>query len=490
MFKTVALVTVFACFERFLGFLYRIFLSRSLGAEGMGLYQITLSVVGVLVMLTASGTPITVSRLMMKWRAKNDVFRERQVISAGILTSLMISVPITVLLYVLRNKLSFIFADERCYEVLIVILPGIVLTSVYAVIRGVFWGNKQFFTYSLIELIEEIAMLVFGFFLISRMQSVLDGTLRAGLAICLSYVVSFALSTAVFIIQGGRLGNPVKQLLPLAEASLPITLMKTAGSLLGTLIAIILPKRLLSFGLTSAQALAEFGEMSGMALPLLFIPSTVIGSIALVIVPELSENYYMNRSEALTKKISNSIKCSVLISAFIFPVFIACGEEIGVLVYSNENAGHMLAVSSIMMLPMSITLISTSILNSLNFEKKTLLFYVIGAAAMLVCVWFLPKYIGVYSLIAGYIVSYVLTVVLNLGLLEKTFSKMLVYKKHAVLTTVCALAATLFGHYLKGIIALKTKGIWLILPVFLAISAFNAVCLFTAGSFGWLKDKE
>ena len=69
IYQTAAYVTIFSVVEKFLGFLYRIVLSRTLGSEGVGLYQIALSVFAVLVTATSSGIPITVSRLITKHRA-------------------------------------------------------------------------------------------------------------------------------------------------------------------------------------------------------------------------------------------------------------------------------------------------------------------------------------------------------------------------------------------------------------------------------------
>lgn len=485
--KTVALVTIFSCFERFLGFLYRIFLSRNLGSQGIGIYQITLSIVGVLVTITASGTPITVSRLMMKARAKNDKNAENDVISAGIFTSLLLSLPLTVCLYVFKNKLSFIFTDPRCYDLLLVILPSVVLTSVYACIRGVFWGNKSFLTYSLIELIEEVVMIIFGFALVSKMTSIFDGTIRAGYSIFISYVVSFAISTTIFIIQGGKFTNPFKQFLPLIESSMPITVMRTTMSLISSVVAILLPMRLVACGYSSADALSSYGELSGMTLPLLFIPSTLIGSIALVLVPDISEDYYNNNIRTLKNKISNAIKCSAVISCVIFPIFICCGKEIGLLVYSNLNSGIMLSVSSVMMLPMSITMITSSMLNSLNAEKKTLLFYLIGATFLIASIWILPAFCGVYALIWGHLISYVITSTLNLITLEKTFSGKISYKTHLAKTFLCAFLSTLMGYFASGILSnfLKSGIILLVVSVFL--TAFNLVLMKIFNVFEFFK---
>ncbi|MBR2448564.1 MAG: oligosaccharide flippase family protein [Clostridia bacterium] len=161
-FKTVAIVTVFSTSEKFLGFLYRIFLSRTVGAEGIGLYQVALSVFALLFTICCSGTPITVSRLMTKYKAENRPDRVAKVITAGILVTLAFAIPITLIFYIFAPQFGFLFADQRCIPVFRVVIPGLIFTSVYAVLRGVFWGNKDFLPYSIIELLEEVCMIIVG----------------------------------------------------------------------------------------------------------------------------------------------------------------------------------------------------------------------------------------------------------------------------------------------------------------------------------------
>ena len=69
IYRTAAVVTGLSIAERALGFLYRIVLSRLIGAEGLGLYQVALSVFSVFITLGTGGIPITVSRLISKNKA-------------------------------------------------------------------------------------------------------------------------------------------------------------------------------------------------------------------------------------------------------------------------------------------------------------------------------------------------------------------------------------------------------------------------------------
>ncbi len=453
MVKTMAIVTIFSTVERLLGFVYRILLSRSLGSEGLGIYQISLSVIGLLMTITASGIPITVSRLMIKHESEKRKDLINPTVISGIFLSLIVSLPIVLVLYFFPKQFSFIFADERCYSVMKIILPGVVITSVYSVIRGFFWGKKLFFTYSIIELLEECIMLVFGIFFVNFASSSFKGYEGASYAVLISYVFSFLVSIIMFFIKGGRFSKTNGQLKPLISSATPITILRTSTSLINTLIAVILPQILVFYGTPLKSALSSYGELSGMSIPLIYIPSTLIGSIALVLVPELSNNYYNNRNLTLKNNIENAIKCSVFISCMIIPVFFSMGEQVGIMVYKNKQAGIYISNACLIMLPMSITMITTSILNSLNLEKKTLKYYLFGATFLIFSMLFLSKFFGIYSLILGLMLSYLTTAVLNLKLISRTTKIKPHYKRFLLASSLFLIPTTILGSMLYNVLS-------------------------------------
>ncbi len=471
-----AVVTAFSCVERLLGFIYRIFLSRTLGAEGVGIYQISLSVIGLLMTITASGIPITVSRIMIKHESEKKPHLLYKTVTAGIVLSLFISIPLVLALLLFPKIANAVFADDRCYTLLKIILPGVIITSVYAVIRGFFWGKRRFFTYSLIELLEETVMLILGIIFVRSAIDVYDGAKKASFAVLISYVFSFITATVFFFINGGKLSNPSSELKPLILSSSPITFMRTATSLINTLIAIILPARLILHGLTSAEAMAEYGALSGMTIPLINIPATLIGSIALVLVPELSNNYYKNNMVTLRNNIEEALKCSIFISSMIIPTFLSMGREIGVMMFNNENAGIYVQNSCLIMFPMSITMISTSMLNSLNLEKKTLLYYLFGAGFLVFSIYFLPKYIGIYALVIGLLISYLITSFFNLKLLGKTCKTPPRCNVFIITSLLFIIPSAVLGYLLKSILSK-----FIIVPIAVALS--SAVTVLFSYSF-------
>ena len=418
-FKAVAVVTVFSVCEKFLGFLYRIYLSRAIGAEGVGTYQVALSVFGFLFTVVASGTPITLSRLMTKYRAENHGERVAKAITAAVIYTLLIAVPICAMCYALGDNLSFIFADKRSLKVFFIILPGLIFTSVYSVLRGVFWGNKDFLPYSVIELLEEICMIIVGITVITFTHDRTNGALGAGVAVIVSYILSFTLASVVFFVRKGKLANPKSEFKPIISASVPITAMRTVNSLAIFLVSVILPLRLVAAGFTESQAMTLFGAAAGQAIPLLFIPTTLIGSFTLVLIPEISENYYKHQNAALKSDVEKAIKFTSVLTCFFIPVFFVCGQHIGIIVFASAECGEYLTASAFLMLFMGLSNITTSILNSMGCEVQTLLYCVVGGVFMFACIWFLPTVIGIYALLIGFSFVYVITTALNLMLLRK-----------------------------------------------------------------------
>ena len=322
LIKTAAWVTILSVAERFLGFIYRIYLSRTIGPEGIGIYQITLTIFGLLLTITSSGIPITVSRLMTRYKTENNRKAEQSTVTSGLLFCILLSVPIILIFVLFNDKIAFIFTDSRCMTLLLIILPGLTFTSFYAVLRGAFWGNKDFAPYSIIELLEEAVMVVIGIALIGSAPSVTEAVNRAGWAVLASYIFSFTTALSVYLIRGGRFYSPKGTLRPLFSSATPITCMRTATSLINSLVAVILPAQLISTGLSSQQATAQFGAAFGMAMPIIFIPATLIGSVALVLVPELSESFYKNQTKNLRKNIDKALKFSISVACLTIPVLL------------------------------------------------------------------------------------------------------------------------------------------------------------------------
>ncbi len=419
VYKNASIVTGLSVAERVLGFLYRVVLSRLIGAEGLGLYQVSLSLFSLFLTVGTGGIPITLSRTLAKSKAAGDIRGEQSTISAGLVLCLLLSLPCCLFLWTFGNKMTFLFSDERSFSVFRILLLGLSFACVYAVVRGYFWGNKRFLAASLLETAEEIIMVLVGVALLKDSLSPLDGAKRAAWALTVADILACGVALVCFFACGGKLGKPQSQLKPLFTASLPITAVRASGSLMNSAVAVLLPAMLIAAGYSQSDALGVFGVVSGMVIPVLFIPSTLIGSLALVLVPELSEDFYRKKQERLKTNIERGLRFSLLVACALIPLFFVLGRDFGRLAFSNALAGEMIAKSCILLLPMSLTIISNSMLNSIGFERQTFCFFFLGAAALLVCVLSLPSLCGGYAYVIGLGASYTINAACNLVFLKK-----------------------------------------------------------------------
>ncbi len=451
VYKTTAIITFLSVIERFMGFLYRIILSRTIGSEGMGLYQIALSLFAVLVTAASSGIPVTLTRIITKYKAQKNVKGESGAFSAAVISTLAFCVPVSLLLFFFAAKFDFLFSDERCEEIFVILIFGLSFTSVYAVIRGSFIGNGRFMAYSLIELIEEAVMIGAGTLLVLFASDILSGAKRAAFAVVISYITSFSIAFIYFFITGGKFSSPNGEFKPLISSALPITATRTSSSFVNSIVAVIFPARLIASGLSKAEAMSEYGIVSGMAMPVLTIPATIIGSIAIVLVPKLSECYYKNEHEKLSLNIEKAIKSAVLIACFIIPFLYVFGRDSGLLLFSSAKSGEIIKNSAIVLLPSSIAMMTASALNSLQMEKYTLFSFIAGAAVTLALAYLLPPLMGSYALIVGMGASQLICSVINLYLLNKKCKYKPRYLKHLLLSVLCIIPASIVGNKAYGL---------------------------------------
>ena len=78
--------------------------------------------------------------------------------------------------------------------------------------------------------------------------------------------------------------------------------MRVVSSFIQPIIALIIPARLMAIGYTSSQALSLYGIAVGMTMPLLFVPTTIIGSLSTALIPDISKALAQNDKTHIEKR--------------------------------------------------------------------------------------------------------------------------------------------------------------------------------------------
>lgn len=423
LFKAVFILTIFSVLTRAAGFIFRIFLSREMGAEILGVYTIALSIFGIMQTAVCSGIPLTISKKTSENIALNKNSSGKYVFS-GIIVSLFLSFVVGIGLIVFKPIIFKMAYGNVIYKILLCLLPALIFDGIYSSLRGNMWGRKKFFQVSITEFIEQILRIVICviLFLIPSLFNVkaLSAAISYSIAVVLASFVTFIF----YLCDKQKLQSPKGVFVDLIKASSPITLVRIAGSLATPLISLLLPMRLMGVGFSESQAVAELGVVSGMVLPLLFLPGTFTGSIATALVPDLSALNVQKKEDKMFEQIKSSLMVTLVISFVFVPLFISAGREMGLVVYKNLDAGNLIAKASIIMVPISLSNMSSSVLNSLGLEVKSMRNYLVGAMFLFASIWFLPQFIGGgLSLVVGMGICSLVAFVLNLIMIKKHVKK-------------------------------------------------------------------
>ncbi len=484
LFKTVALITFFSILTRVLGFLFRIYLSRVVGAEGLGLYQVAFSVFMVLLTIVSSGIPLIISRLSAGYRVKKDGKSEGSLVSTALIFSLAISLVICIVVFAFKNLFANLFTDSRCIEILIILIPALVTSAVYSVFRGALWGQGNYFALCISELYEQVLRIFICVLIVGSSLSIIENAFNVALSLTYACIGSMIFVILLFFYYGGKLKKPSKKVFkPLLKESLPITGIRVAGSFIQPLIGLIIPARLMTIGYTSSQAMSLYGIAVGMTLPLLYVPSTVIGSLSTALIPDISSALAKNDEKYISTRIRTSILFAIFVSALFVPAYIGVGELTGLFLYNEVLSGTLLASAAWVMLPLGITNITSALLNSLGLEVKSFVNYVIGAIFMFLSMWFLPSLVGINALVWGMGISFVVTALLNIRMIKKkTKVKLKILKPICILSllmipsaALSSFVTSLASNFFPSVVSIILGGITAVVSFVTLCSIFNVV---------------
>lgn len=419
IFKSVAIITIFSVITRILGFVFRIYMSRVLGSELLGIYQISFSIFGVLLMLVSSGLPLVISKLTAKFSTQRDKISEHRMMSSALILALAFSFGLSAITLALSPVLNLILLDKQCVTILLILLPAVIFSAVYSVFRGNLWGHDKYFGVCATELFEQIVRIVLCIVFFTFLNKSLNGVVSASLSLTIACFCSATLVVILYFAQGGRLKKPSKTYKEITKSATPITAVRFAVSMMQPLIAIIIPLMLEKAGYSTSQALGLYGIAAGMTFPLLFVPTTLVGSLSMAIIPDLSTAQTNNDSSHVKNRTSSSIAFALFISTFLVPLYIAVGEKVGLFFYDNATSGMLLARFAWVMIPMGLNNISTAILNGLGLEMKSFINSILGSTIMILGALILPKFVGIDALGYSLGLSMTLTALLNIRKIKK-----------------------------------------------------------------------
>ena len=268
--------------SRVIGFFYRIFLSHSIGAQGLGLYQLMVPLQNLVLALTTSGIQTALNRLIASQTALKHHREAKNILCTGLLTAFSLSVGASWILYTNSDFFAGQILKQPLTEPLLQILSfSFPLSAIHSCINSYYFARKKTGIPSGLQLLEQLVR-VGSSFLICRILISQNRPVTASIAAGGALVSElFAASAGLLLIAAEfsreqysffQAHSFAARLREICHTSFPLTLNRVLLTLLGSIEVVLIPQRLQLYGLSPSDSLGIYGVFTGMALPLILFP--------------------------------------------------------------------------------------------------------------------------------------------------------------------------------------------------------------------------
>ena len=320
---------------------FGVYLSRRIGAQGMGLLQLTMSV-GSLATIAGIGGIRTAAMYL----TAEELGRKRPgslpwVLSGCLIYSITISLTVGGALWCLSPYISTVWIGNNAVcgslRLFSFFLPVI---SLCAVLTGYFTGCNHIGVLAVTEILEQ---------LFSMAVTLAALTMWAGTdpeRACRSVILGNALGnllTLTVLLVLRRTGHPRGEKIPVARrilrAALPLAVADSCKGGLSTLENLLVPKRL---ALAVADPLGAFGLISGMVFPVLMFPACLLFGLSELLIPELARCRCAGKEKRISHLLHKSLRLSLLYGLCLGGLLFLSADRLCLLLYRSREAGSLL----------------------------------------------------------------------------------------------------------------------------------------------------
>lgn len=428
-FQNAAVMTVTSLLLRSIGILFRIYVSNRVGAEGMGLYQLIVSVYVLVSSFAASGLTTAVTRLCTDELAYGSVRRSKRVLFTSIGISVGVGIVSGCLLLGCADFIAQTFLhDIRAVPSLRILTVSLPFMGASSCIKGYFLARRKVTSSSIAQILEQLVRIGVIVLILEitgttgvegACFAILLGDTIAEASSCLYMVGSYWLDKRHLkaICDTGKNDNGIlKRILSIA---LPITGGRYLNSGLRTIENVMVPNTLFQFTGSRELSLEQFGKLKGMAMPLVFFPSSFLNAFTSLLIPEISEAKALSQTKRLQRTIERSLHMTLLSSYLISGVFLVLAYPLAELVYHDAEVGRMLLILAPLAPIMYLESVVAGILKGLNQQNHSLLYSVLDSVSRIVLILLIVPAYGIDGFFGVMIFSNLLTCFLNVGRLCK-----------------------------------------------------------------------
>ena len=401
--KGALILTVAGLLVKVIGSVNRILLSRLLGGEGIGLYQMAYPIYLLMLSVCSAGVPVAVSIIVAEKVAKNDYAQAHRIFKVTLGLMAAFGLFFALLLYGTAGLLvnSGWIRDSRAYYALVVLTPAVFFSSILASFRGYFQGYQMMTPPAVSQILEQlvrvVVMIGLAYFLLPRgleyaAAGAAFGAVPGGLTglLVLTWFFRKARKEWKHKIEkqtatvAESVGSIAKRLVLLA---IPVSCANLLIPVTSSIDMLLVPNGLGRAGFGVEAATTLFGYLTGMAQPLLMMAIIPTMSLAASLVPAVSEACTLQRPDEILRKTTSAFKiCMLVVVPASVGMWALAGPISGTL-YGTMKAAPVIAHLAPSITFLGIFQVTTGALQGIGKTMIPMWNMLFGAVVKAVAVW-------------------------------------------------------------------------------------------------------
>ena len=458
IFYNALLLTVVNLLLRFVSTSFQVFLSGRIGAEGVGLLQLVLSV-GTLAMTVGMGgirtaTMYLCAEVIGQKRTDTMIW----VLSGCVLYSILLSAGVGIALYIFAPWIAAHWIGNPsiigAIRLLAVFLP---VNCLCGVMVGYFTGVNRIGTLAIVEVVEQIFSMTATVLLLTfwaadhPTKACLSVIMGGGLGACLTLISLLILKKRDHHAHGKRISVRNK----LWETAVPLAVADNVKAGINTTENLMVPKRLALYP-GSAAPLAEFGMVCGMVFPVLMFPASILFGLAELLIPELARCNAAGSEKRIRHLSEKSILLALIYGTMCGGILYLSADALCLKLYKTAEAALFLRWFSLLAPMLYCDAIVDAMTKGMGQQKKCVRNNIITSAMDVVFLFILlPRY-GMTGYFVSFLVTHLINFILSICLLRKLVGIIFSMRTTVLclLVAICSvLAAQLVNTALIGCIA-------------------------------------
>ena len=405
------LLTLVNLLLRFAGTGFQVYLSGRIGAAGIGLLQLVMSVNGLAVVAGIAGIRTASMYLTAEELGKKKHGNVRWVLSGCFVYSILLSSLVSALLFSFAPMIAECWIGHPetmdALRLFSLFLPVICLANV---MTGYFTAANRIGTLAAVEVAEQVLSMIITLGTLTVFAD--NDPLKASLCVIFGSCASACLTLGCLVILRMLEKPTVCSRIPVAarlkNTALPLGLADILKSGINTAENLMVPRRL-ALNAMVADPLAAFGIVSGMVFPVLMFPACILFGLAELLIPELARCAASGSQRRIAYLVQKSLRLALLYGIFFGGLEFLLAEHLCRSLYHNPDAGQYLKLYALLIPMLYCDAIVDAMTKGLGQQKKCVRYNILTSSMDVALLYLLLPGYGM----TGYFISFVLTHLIN-----------------------------------------------------------------------------